>query len=43
MGDRFLELLLNGMKRLHAAIREFWTRHTGPPGSGRNGACTDEW
>ena len=43
MGDRFLELLLTGIKRLHAAIREYWKRRTDPLGPGRNGTRTDQW
>ena len=43
MGDRFLDLLLNGMKRLHAAVLAYWKRRTNPPGAERNGTYTDQW
>lgn len=36
MGDKFLDLLLNGMKRLTSAVGNFWKRFTTPP------ANTDE-
>ena len=43
MGDRFLDLLLNGMKRLHAAVLAYWKRRTHPPGPGGNRTYTDQW
>ena len=43
MGDRFVELLLNGMKRLHAAVLSYWKRRTTPPDPGGNGTFTDQW
>ena len=36
MGERFVEMLVNGMQRLHAAISRLWKRYTPPAGAGRN-------
>ena len=44
MGERFVDLLVNGMKRLHAVIGPFWQRYTTPPdGAKRNDTYTDQW
>ena len=44
MGERFVELLLNGMKRLVAALGTYWRRRTvPPPDDGQNGTYTDQW
>ena len=43
MGDRFVDLLLTGMKRLHVALGRFWKRTTPPPAGGQNEICTDPW
>ena len=42
MGETFLDLLLHGMKRLHAALSNLWKRRTTPPGPGRD-AYTGQW
>ena len=36
MGERFTELLVNGMQRLHAAVSRLWKRYTSPAVEGRN-------
>ena len=44
MGERFVDLLVNGMKRLHVAFRSFWKRYTTPPnGVECNETYTDQW
>ena len=44
MGERFVDLLVNGMKRLHAVIGHFLKRYTTPPnGAKRNDTYTDQW
>ena len=44
MGERFVDLLVNGMKRLHAALNQIWKRYTTPPdGAKRNDTYTDQW
>ena len=44
MGDRFLELLLNGMKRFAGALGSFWKRYTTPPiDTKKNETYTDQW
>ena len=44
MGDRFLEVLLNGMKRLHEVLGNFWKRYTTPPADvNQNETYTDQW
>ena len=36
MGDKFLELLLDGMKRFAGAFGSFWKRHTTPPADAKH-------
>jgi len=36
MGERFAEMLVNGMKRMHATVSHLWKRYTRPAGAGRN-------
>ena len=43
MGERFVDLLLNGMKRFLAVLGDYWKRRTTPPGPGQNGTYTDQW
>ena len=44
MGERYVELLVNGMKRLHAVLGHIWRRYTTPPGGAeRNDTYTDQW
>ena len=44
MAERFVELLVNGMKRLHFALRHLWKRYTTPPDeSERKDTYTDQW
>ena len=44
MGDRFIELLVAGMKRLHAALGQFWKRYTTPPATAERGETyIDQW
>ena len=43
MGERFLERLLNGMKRLLAALRAYRKRRARPPDPGLNDTYTDQW
>ena len=37
MGERFVELLLNGIKRFLAVLGKYWKRYTTPPGPGQDG------
>lgn len=41
MGEKFLNLLLHGMKRLHAAVGNLWKRFTSPAGAGGSATRTD--
>ena len=43
MGDRFVDLLVSGLKRLHVALGRFWKRYTPPPAGGPNETYTDHW
>ena len=44
MGDKFLELLLNGMKRLHVVLSNYWKRRTIPPPQvEQSETYTDQW
>ena len=44
MGDKFLELLLNGMKRFAGAFGSFWKRYTTPPADAKHSDIyTDQW
>jgi len=44
MGERLIDLLVNGMKRLHVALGRFWKRYTTPPGDAeRKDTYTDQW
>ena len=42
MGTRFVERLLNGMRRFLAVLGAYRRRRTTPPGPGRD-AYTDQW
>ena len=41
MGERFVELLLSGIKRLLAFVGDWWKRRATPPD--RDGTYTDQW
>ena len=44
MGERFVEMLVNGMKRLRAVLGDFWRRYTTPPDEDeRKDTYTDQW
>ena len=43
MGERFLDWLLAGMKRLQGVLSGFWRWRTAPPRPGHNETCTDQW
>ena len=44
MGERFTEMLVNGMKRLHAVLGDFWKRYTTPTDeTERKDTYTDQW
>ena len=44
MGDRFLELLLSGMKRFVSALGTYWNRRTIPPPKvEQSETYTDQW
>lgn len=44
MAERFLDLLLRGMKSLHKAVLEAWKRHTTPPTDAeQQHIYTDQW
>ena len=42
MDDRFIERLLNGMRRLLAALRSCQKRRTTPPGPVESGTAKDQ-
>ena len=44
MGDRFLEVLLNGMKRLYEALGNYRKWYTTPPSEAQQSETyTDQW
>ena len=40
MGERFVDLLLNGIKRCLAVLGDYWKRRKTPPSPGQ---YTDQW
>ena len=42
MGERFVELLLSGMKRCMATLSNYWKWRAMPPEPGQNGSV-DQW
>ena len=42
MGERFVELLLSGMKRCIAALSNYWKWRVTPPEPGQN-RSVDQW
>ena len=43
MGERFVELLLRGVKRFLTVLGDYWKRHRTPPGPGQDRTYTDQW
>ena len=44
MAERFLDLLLRGMKSLHKAVLGIWARRTTPPpAADQRDMYTDQW
>ena len=43
MGERYLEWLLVGMRRLHEALSRIWNRQAPPPEVPKSERYTDQW
>ena len=43
MGQRHLDWLTIGIKRLHEALNRFWNRQAPPPGASQRETYTDQW
>ena len=42
MGERYLEWLHAGMRRLHEAFSRFWNRQAPPPEAPQSARCADQ-
>lgn len=42
MGERFVALLLSGVRRFLVVLGDYWKRRTTPPASGQDGTYTDQ-
>ena len=43
MGERFVALLLSGVRCFLAVLGDYWKRRTTPPGPERDETYTDQW